>query len=638
MTILIPQIFHFLSSNARGETNSGSSFFVRMWSGILDYQDYILLLISIIVIVYIFEWAWYGYKYKRYINLDNVYLGQITILGELESILSPEQVALVIRSEFSAINQCLDIMQREQLDSCPTQTSSLDYYFFFSGLKDNTCVTRQITAIPTIYGLKKKPFLQTNITLELGSIKIPVSDILRSVVAFVGLLPVPPRNRYNDSLIHVSLISHEKNAKVVVHRAGAKNNDGPNVLSVTSLYPFQSIDELNLLLRDIAFMVLELHNAFGECNWKSMRYLIDGFNEFCNFRKSGLLDDRNNAKEFFHKALLDDPENNLEALYYYSVMLMVERTTDAIEMSINYFKSALRSENPRLKFLVNLGLAFCYAQSYHRLGKKNYQMIVQANDALEKAETYWRTKQQKQNQKSKSEVEDITVKDNINSQEINQLPLIPYINALILFIEAEYIEDNKKKENVFNNALQHAHESIQLDPLNSMFINNMGWALMKLAEAGIEVLQKNVIPGYKERKTAVLAKNCLQEALILNPKNKLTHANLCLLYSIPFYIKLNKNDGYDLIYLQSRYHGLKAIAIDPNYINGYRDLCIAYIRYGKEEQADKCFHKALEIAENPFKDAEIFTDINNEAKDNNISKKMLKRWSVPLPELFEPHL
>ena len=251
-----------------------TTFLEFIWEYMYVNRHYIILIILVIIIVYMTEWLRYKYKLFRYLNPETINLGKINIQGELTGILNPEQVALVLKAEFTSIKNCLDEMNTDRFNNSPAQAGSVDYYFFFSGIKDDrgeTIQTSQNTSVPVINGLAYNPVLQSNITLGIGSFKIPLSDILRSFIAFVGLLPVVPRDRYKSSLINISLISHDNHVKMVVHCQGnGARKKKSHLASVTNLSSFQTMDDLNYLLRDLAFMVLGLQKAFeNNCNWKN---------------------------------------------------------------------------------------------------------------------------------------------------------------------------------------------------------------------------------------------------------------------------------------------------------------------------------------------------------------------------------
>ncbi len=85
-----------------------------------------------------------------------------------------------------------------------------------------------------------------------------------------------------------------------------------------------------------------------------------------------------------------------------------------------------------------------------------------------------------------------------------------------------------------------------------------------------------------------------------------------------------------------RYHGLKAVQLDPMYINGYRDLAVSLIRHGRYNEAYQYFRKALKLAVVVDKDLEIIADAVKVLKKCQVSSAELNRWRHPDPRLLEP--
>jgi len=134
--------------------------------------------------------------------------------------------------------------------------------------------------------------------------------------------------------------------------------------------------------------------------------------------------------------------------------------------------------------------------------------------------------------------------------------------------------------------------------------------------------------------TAESAEYYTRVALDLYPQNKLSHANLCLLYATPRY--LDEEEKKDEHLIRCRYHGLKAIQLDPKYINGHRDLAQSLIRYGEFDEAEKYFKKALRFAAVVDKDLEIIEDTVGVLRDEGAGEEVLKRFAHPDPKLLKP--
>jgi tetratricopeptide (TPR) repeat protein len=85
-----------------------------------------------------------------------------------------------------------------------------------------------------------------------------------------------------------------------------------------------------------------------------------------------------------------------------------------------------------------------------------------------------------------------------------------------------------------------------------------------------------------------------------------------------------------------RDRGLEAVAIDPNYINGYRDLAVSLLRYRQFDEAYDYFEEALRLAVKRAKDREIIGDalkVLDGMKDIGEDEK--RRWRKPDPKLLE---
>ncbi|GAG86827.1 unnamed protein product, partial [marine sediment metagenome] len=123
----------------------------------------------------------------------------------------------------------------------------------------------------------------------------------------------------------------------------------------------------------------------------------------------------------------------------------------------------------------------------------------------------------------------------------------------------------------------------------------------------------------------------------LGKKNKLSNANLCLLYATPYFRKKSEESEIpEKYFIKCRSHGEKAIEIDPGYINGYRDLTVSMIRYGKLNEAYKYYLKALEKAVEPDKDLEIIRDVIKVLVQMSVSEDEQKRFRNPPKKLLVP--
>ena len=84
-----------------------------------------------------------------------------------------------------------------------------------------------------------------------------------------------------------------------------------------------------------------------------------------------------------------------------------------------------------------------------------------------------------------------------------------------------------------------------------------------------------------------------------------------------------------------REHGEAAIRLDPNYINGYRDLALGLLMYGQFDEAYPHFEKALKLTSEQFaapakKHGEVIGDMLKTMEDHpEIEAEELTRWRRP---------
>ncbi|MCP5104626.1 MAG: hypothetical protein GY950_14670 [bacterium] len=206
--------------------------------------------------------------------------------------------------------------------------------------------------------------------------------------------------------------------------------------------------------------------------------------------------------------------------------------------------------------------------------------------------------------------------------------------AMILHVD----EGNKKNraETIerFKEAVDLYYQAIKLEPDNGTLFNNIGWVFLKLTRWEVETVKPGGhkgIPCMELENTALMAECCLRYSLTTNTRNKLSHANLCSLYATPGF-RANREKYLD----RCRYHGLRAVEIDPGYINGYRTLAVSLIRYKEFNEAFKYFENALRLAAEVEKDQEIIKDALEALDEIKAPKKEKKKWQTPKPELLIP--
>jgi len=170
----------------------------------------------------------------------------------------------------------------------------------------------------------------------------------------------------------------------------------------------------------------------------------------------------------------------------------------------------------------------------------------------------------------------------------------------------------------------------------------LGWLLLKLAERDVDDLRGLTLnEGYSTNHPAPASEKYFHRSLELNPENKLTHANLCLLYATNWFRRSKIQSEF--LHL-CRYYGQKAIKLDPSYINGCRDLAVSLMRYCELDEAYNYYLKALKLADPAEKDREIMRsakkvldEIHNRKLDPiPITARERKRWCNPPKELLKP--
>jgi tetratricopeptide (TPR) repeat protein len=552
-----------------------------------------------------------------------LHLAPISVRGEMLERVTPKGVALSLRGELAAIAETHHMLASSPAPYIAPATSRAQGYYFVGMRQPHLPMVREAQEIQPI---------EHEIVLRVGTVTIPISQMVNLLIRLSTALYVPFRARYQRSLIHITLVSSGQQTNLVVYgpKRRATETRRPRMLSLPWLLlrrrraaearrsqvvlrttrPTATLAQLNDLLRDTAFMILQLHGTFGAGQrWRSMRCLIDGVAALDEYRRTGADEARLAAKTCFRQAAEEDPVHNHHALYFHGVMTMVERTAESLEVAIQFFEQAARTEDEALLGLAHTGLAYCYAQQVHRLGKRKEEVLAIAAKHACEAERLW------------------------SAQEH---PLIPYTLALVSMVNEEDADDldGMGRTERFCRALSLLDRAIELEPENGMFYNNTGWALLKLNQWGVEELPAELqLHGTSdERRVPVLAEQYLHRSLGFNPHNKLTHANLCLLYASDYF----RNVAQKSYLPRARYYGLKALELDPGYINGRRDLAVALVRYGQLDDAYRYFGEALELAEEPDKDEEIISDLVREVEQAGGDNRGLERWRNPNPAWLKP--
>jgi hypothetical protein len=160
---------------------------------------------------------------------------------------------------------------------------------------------------------------------------------------------------------------------------------------------------------------------------------------------------------------------------------------------------------------------------------------------------------------------------------------------------------------------------------NAYFSNVIGWLNLNILE--IPNLTDNSLKPYyitneedKEKPVEKLTgetEKTLNKSIEIQPLSKLPHANLCLLYSTDFYRKKDtgKYKGFSIK------EGEIAVKIDKSYINGYRDLAVAMIRYKDFKRAQEYTRQALYLTVEKQKKLEIIEKMEQTINEQGINTK-----------------
>ncbi len=158
-------------------------------------------------------------------------------------------------------------------------------------------------------------------------------------------------------------------------------------------------------------------------------------------------------------------------------------------------------------------------------------------------------------------------------------------------------------------------------PKNWRYYNTLGWSMLQVAESSVPSLDGIEVPGGPSRSAAEIAQQYFEESLQLDPDNKLSHANLCRLHATRDY--RSKPEHLE----KCRDHGLKAITIDPKYVEGYGDFAVSLVRHKKFDEAHRYYLRARDLAEKtPAKQKRIRKDALEALNEIGAGAGESQRW------------
>lgn len=617
----------------------------------------ILLLWAVMSIYSIHRWR----KWK-----DRIKLGRFTSSGDMDQV-EGEELKLMLRAQLEKITSTYT-KKRSGVASLYTATAAGEG---FRGLYTAlTCAWPKITP-PEIADLDE-------LKIKLWNVEIPIARFVRLIVVLLRVgLPVPKRDRYLNSVIHGSITVVNKKAVLVIYkgappagivraakvttdsgeyagagfsltRAGkaakeawsrvseARVRDRLPATALSACAVVETAAELENLMRRGAFMVLELSEATEPVgNAESVRHLADGLNILDRHAETG--DDALllGAEKHFKEAAHADSSNHL-ASYFYATLLLNQRSRQSIMLARQFFTRAEAHTQDMLKALVQTGLANCHMQCCHRLAARPEDELSKAEDYLEKAKTTW-------TQSPALSAEDAGDVPYLKEPKEHLHPWIVATEILKKHIKVEFEDSDTIEKNrpMYEGAVRDYLKAMENEFENAGLPNNLGWLLLKLSEGGLKGIGgvgfPEVIREKKLERLEELSEHYFLQALELKPENKLTHANLSLLYATEFF----REQGGTKYLEQSKFHGKKAIQIDSSYVNGHRDLAVSLIRYGEFEEAYFYYLKALWLAEVITKDHQIMKNARNaldkrKEDKEDVTDEIRRVFEYPPAEFLDP--
>lgn len=575
----------------------------------------------LIAVVGAYLYLCYHYWRKAKQAKEMIYFAPISVKGGMWKQFGAREAGLLLRAQLSKI---IETFQKDRTEH--TSIYMLDVGSHLRSLREEYILHEALVSAPIEFSQSEIVFKE-ELVVKIGTIQIPIGAIFNLFVSILRVLPVLFRRRYLAALIHVSLVSTDGETQLLVFREGRlpwlsgktppdeKREVRKHATVLTRIGPVKSLADLNAMIREAAFMVLDLHGkAFPGRSGQSMRYFADGLEALDEYRQTGDNEFIVRAEKNFASVTKSD-SSNFEALYFYGYLLLLRRTRESITHAIRVFTFALKTEEQKLRALIHAGLANCYAQVFHRLAKRETDVLDKTWNHAQEARREWEDWQNKQEPETK---------------ELH--PWIFSTLALVLIIDEGTVGKGEDAKNRFIESAGLYFQAIKREPDNGMLYNNLGWVLLKLAEWGIDELKvEDGAPPALSGNPAEKAEKYLLRSIELNPTNKLSHANLCLLYASPWF-RADPEKYLD----RCRYYGRKAIRIDPKYINGNRDLAVSLLRYEKFDEAYKYFEDALRLAVVVEKDQEIIGDVVKVLDEMKVNKKVQDRWIHPDPKLLEP--
>lgn len=553
-------------------------------------------------------WVYTAVRYWRLAKeaLHVPRVAPISVRGKTAEELGSREASLILVAQLAAITETF----RRTKETGHTRHGEV------AGLVIDLDTGADIPAVISFERLSKGPMSWEELVVR----GIPIGAIVNLFMRLFGRIYIPYRRQYLNSLIHVSLVSFGRETQLIVSRgdqytksSSRRESEGGRSESSESAM-FAKTAEVELL-RDAAFMVHQLvhdQNAPG-WNWLGMRYFVDGLEMLDKFHRTGKRELIDGAIKNFSRATEADAEND-EALYIQGSLLLFQREEKSVAMALELLNRAFHTQKSDLRALVNAGLANCYAQQSFRLAKGEAAALARKH--LELAEQDWKKAEQGWKRPHPA-------RPHVHPRLLATRALVGIVSVPEPTVE-RLVEQFRKSLGLYVKASR-------IQRKNATYYNVLGWIKLKLADMYYKnksegkAIPRKIRPekdGYLSQR----AENYFRRSLEHDPTSTLTHANLCLLYANRHY--------QDKKYLGlCRHHGLRAIDLDPKYINGHRDLALSLLRYEEFKDACSYFNEALELARpNPGKCKELIGEAGKvllemeHSRDRKVSIEELKRW------------
>ncbi|MFQ5929272.1 MAG: trypsin-like peptidase domain-containing protein [Nitrospiraceae bacterium] len=520
-------------------------------------------------------------------------LAPISVSGKRSAEFSVREAAIVLDSHISRLNKTTAQQQRDIHEKAIALLSRVDLPGENIRMLLNARVDVQLHPL-------RLSELRLPEVAEIGGFRIPIGLMARLVKKLFGWIPMPSRDRYRKNLIHVSLMTVGSDAHLVVERDGqylassARIDSAGSDTEADQTTGFTKTGEVDLL-RESVFMILELtqDERLPGRNWLGKKHFVDGLEQLDQSLLTGNDKSMNQAiNSIFHAAEVD--EANHEAVYIKGHILVARREENSNALAEVLLTRALDTKKSRLKALTHAGLVNCYAQQRFRLAKRKAEVLEKAQAHVGKAYECWREVTQERSH-----------------------PWILAADAFVRVLTAMNLEetngDKDETTQLYRGAAKLYYEALKLDENNSAYSNALGFSLLKLVEQ-----PELDIPIPPEKfNVPQKSEHYFQKSLVLDPSNKLTHANLCLLYATEWYRNKDKEKYLD----ECRRHGSDAVKLDPKYVHGYRDLGLSLLKYREIEEACSYLKKAMHLASDSEKKREIESEVKTVLNQERISKE-----------------